>query len=80
MLGFDGYQQLGNVRRQPPGLAAVGARLGIEGIEAALPVVVQPVADGLGGDVGALGAGDGVLLLGLGLHHGADAGGAGREQ
>ena len=74
MFGLDGDQQLGNVGRQAARLAAIGARFGIERVEPTLAVVVEPVADGLGGDAGALRAGDGVLLLGLGLQLGPNAG------
>ena len=80
VFGLGGDQQLDHVGRQAARPAAVGGRLGVERVEAAAAVELESVADGLGGDAGALRAGDGVLLLGLGAQQGADAGGAGREQ
>ena len=52
--------------RQPARLTAIGARLGIQGVEAAAAVVEQPVTEGFGGHAGAQRARNGVLALGLG--------------
>jgi len=46
-------------------LASIGAPLGQQRIEAAAPVVLEPVAQGLGGDPGARAARDGVLGVGF---------------
>ena len=66
MLGLDRDQQLGDLRRQPARATTIGACPGIQRIEAAAPVVQQPVAHRLGGHAGAQRARNGVLLLGLG--------------
>ena len=73
VLGLQRDEALGDLGRQPPGPAAVGAGLRIERVEAAAPVVVDPVPHGLGGDPGSGGPGDRVGLLGLGAHHRAGA-------
>ena len=77
--GLDGDQLFGDLGGQPAGAAAVGARPGMQGVEAAAAVEAHPVAEGLGGDAGAVGAGDVVVAFGLGAQPGADAGGAGRQ-
>ena len=59
-----------------PGLAAVGARVGVQRLEAAIAVELAPVADGVGGNSGAGGAGDGLGLGGLVAHPGDEARGA----
>ena len=51
-----------------PGVAAVGARFGVQRLEAAIAVELDPVADGVGGDPGSGGAGDGVGLGGFVAH------------
>ena len=61
VLLLDRDQQLGHVVGDLARPAAVGTRLGAQRIEAAGAVALEPVADGLGGDAGAGGAGDGVL-------------------
>ena len=77
--GLYGDQQFGGLRGQPAGTAAVGARPGMQGVEAAAPVEAHPVAEGLGGDPGAVRAGDVVDASGLVAQPGADARGAGRQ-
>ena len=59
-----------------PGLAAGGARVGVQRLEAAIAVELAPVADGVGGNSGAGGAGDGLGLGGLVAHPGDEARGA----
>ena len=74
---LHGDQRFGDLGGQPAGTAAVGAWPGMQGVEAAAAVEAQPVAEGLGGDAGAVGAGDVVVAFGLGAQPGADARGAG---
>ena len=52
LLGLDRDQQFGDLRRQPARTTTIGARPGIQRIEAAAPVVQQPVAHSLGGHAG----------------------------
>ena len=66
-------EALGDLGRQAAGLSPVGARLGVEGLEAAVAVEPDPPPDGFGGDVGALASGDGVGLAGLVAQLVADA-------
>ena len=80
MLALDRDQQLGDLRRQPARPTAVGTCLGIQGIEAAAPVVLQqPVAQSLGGHAGAQRVRNGVPLLGLGPRLVSDPWRAGRQ-
>ena len=65
VVGLQRDQALGDLGRQPPGLPAVGARLGVESLEAAIAVVPDPVPHGVGGDTGPVGSGDGIGLAGL---------------
>ena len=65
VVGLQRDQALGDLGRQPPGLPAVGARLGVESLEAAVAVVPDPVPHGIGGDTGPVGSGDGIELAGL---------------
>ena len=58
---------------RPAGLSPVGARLGVEGLEAAVAVEPDPPPDGFGGDVGPVASGDGVGLAGLVAQLVADA-------
>ena len=79
VAGLDGDQEFGDVRRHAAGAAPVAAGPGMQGVEAALAVALEPVADGLGGDAGARRAGDVVVLGGLGAQPSADAGRAARQ-
>ena len=65
VVGLQPDEAMGDLGRHPPGLAAVGARLGVEGLEAAIAVEPDPVPHGVGGDPGSGGAGDGVGLASL---------------
>ena len=69
VLGLQRDEALGDLGRQPPGLPPVGAGLGVERVEAAVAVVLDPAPHGLGGDPGPGGSGDRVGLLGFGAHH-----------
>ena len=79
VLGLERDQQLGGLRWQPPGPTEVGAPLGIQGIEAAAPVVLQPVTQGFCGHARAQRARNGVGVLGLGAQPLPDARRAGRQ-
>ena len=73
IVGLQLDEAPGDLGRQAPGLTTVGARLGIEGVEAAVAVEPDPAPDGVGGNMGALASGDGVGLAGLVAQLVADA-------
>ena len=79
VIGLDGEEALGDLGGQAPGGAAVGACPGVERGEAGAAVLREPVAQGLGGDAGASGAGDGVGLFGPDAQLRADPRCPGRE-
>ena len=68
VVGLERNEALGDLGRQAAGLSPVGARLGVEGLEAAVAVEPDPPPDGFGGDVGPVASGDGVGLAGLVAH------------
>ena len=80
VLGLERDEQLGDLGWQTPGLAAVGAGLGIQRLEPAVAVQAQPVAHRLDGDTGAPRAGDGVGAFGLLAQPGADLAAAQRQR
>ena len=65
LLGLECDEPLGDLGGQAPGLAAVGAGLGVQRLEPAGAIHAEPVAHRLDGDAGAAGAGDDVGALGL---------------
>lgn len=78
-LLLEADQGVGEQRGQRPGLAAVGARLRQQRIEAATAVGLEPIAQGLGGHPGAGAAGDGVGEPCLALEPGIQPGAVGRQ-
>ena len=79
VLGLERDELLGELWGQAPRLAPVGATLRVQSVEAAGAVQRQPIAQGLGGDAGAPGAGNHVGVPGLVAQAFADAWGAGGE-
>ena len=65
IVGLQLDELRGDLGRKPPGLPPVGARLGVERIEAAVAVALDPPPDRVGGDMGPVASGDGVGLAGL---------------
>ena len=62
LVVLDRAQEIGHLLRDRTGLPEIAADLGQEPIEAILPVVLEPVANRLGGHPGAQRAGDLVIL------------------
>ena len=69
----------GDLGGQAPGLAAVGAGLGVQRLEPAGAIELEPVAHRLDGDAGAASAWDDVGVLGFLVEGAADVSAARRE-
>ena len=62
IVGLQLDEVRGDLGRKPPGLPPVGSRLGVERIEPAVAVALDPPPDRVGGDMGAVAPGDGVVV------------------
>ena len=64
VFAFEAFDQVGELRGNGAGLAAVLARLGSQGLEAAVAVAERPIQQRIDGNRGALGIGDVVVAGG----------------